>query len=173
MTSNVLEIKSDVKNTKESVNNLQNEVKSNHEEYKSNQISLNNKIDNLMFLCPNCHSQTENYGMKKIKPVNFCENCKNPINRNRKKCRDCFNDPKYKNKRINKENNRIKTRKVVRPSKEELEQLINTTPMTAIGKMFNVSDNAVRKWAKYYNIELKNRQGFWTKEKYRKNAILE
>ena len=77
------------------------------------------------------------------------------------------------NTRVNKENNRIKTRKVVRPSKEELEQLINTTPMTAIGKMFNVSDNAVRKWAKYYSIELKNRQGFWTKEKYRKNAILE
>jgi len=134
---------------------------------------LNNKIDNLMFLCPNCHSQTENYGRKKERILNFCEHCKTPINKNRKKCRECFNNQGYKNIKINKEDNRIKTRKVTRPTKEELEHLINTTPMTKIGKMFNVSDNAVRKWAKYYNIELKNRQGFWTKEKYKKNAILE
>jgi hypothetical protein len=38
------------------------------------------------------------------------------------------------------------------PSKEELEQLIYTTPFTTIGEMYNVSDNAVRKWCKKYGL---------------------
>lgn len=37
-------------------------------------------------------------------------------------------------------------------SKEELQKLINEKPMVQIGKMFGVSDNAVRKWAKKYGI---------------------
>ena len=32
-----------------------------------NGISNDNRIDNLQILCPNCHSQTENYGSKNIK----------------------------------------------------------------------------------------------------------
>jgi hypothetical protein len=42
-------------------------------------------------------------------------------------------------------------RKVIRPSKEELEKLIMEKSMVQIGKMFGVSDNAVRKWIKGYN----------------------
>ena len=44
------------------------------------------------------------------------------------------------------------TRKVKRPSKEELEDLIKNNSFVALGKMFNVSDNAIRKWAKIYEI---------------------
>jgi hypothetical protein len=47
----------------------------------------------------------------------------------------------------------FKNRKVKRPTKEELEFLIKEKPMTKIGEMFNVSDNAVRKWCKTYSIE--------------------
>ena len=32
-----------------------------------NGISNDNRIENLQILCPNCHSQTENYGSKNIK----------------------------------------------------------------------------------------------------------
>lgn len=31
--------------------------------------SLDNRKENLRFLCPNCHSQTENFGIKNIKKV--------------------------------------------------------------------------------------------------------
>ena len=37
-------------------------------------------------------------------------------------------------------------RTVERPSREELKSLIRTLPFTQIGKQFNVSDNAIRKW---------------------------
>ena len=39
-----------------------------------------------------------------------------------------------------------------RPTREELLDLINRLPMTEIGRMYYVSDNAVRKWAKAYSI---------------------
>lgn len=39
-----------------------------------------------------------------------------------------------------------------KPSKEELLQLTSNHPFTKIGIMFGVSDNAVRKWCKYYGI---------------------
>ena len=42
-----------------------------------------------------------------------------------------------------------------RPSKDDLVTLIATTPMTTIGRIFGVSDNAVRKWAKTYGIPTK------------------
>lgn len=38
------------------------------------------------------------------------------------------------------------------PSKEILMELILNYPMTTIGKMYNVSDNSIRKWCKKYNL---------------------
>lgn len=59
-------------------------------------------------------------------------------------------------------------RKVERPTKEELEILIQTKPMTQIAKDYGVSDTSIRKWAKSYNIELKNMLGYWSKVKHNK-----
>lgn len=40
-----------------------------------------------------------------------------------------------------------------RPSKDELYQLlIKKQNFSAVGRMFNVSDNAIRKWCKWYKI---------------------
>jgi len=45
----------------------------------------------------------------------------------------------------------FKQRKVKnRPSLEEIEKLLETMPMTQVGKKFGVTDNAVRKWIKQY-----------------------
>ena len=41
------------------------------------------------------------------------------------------------------------------PTREELKQLIRITPFTTIGKQFGVSDNAIRKWCKKYNLPQK------------------
>lgn len=46
----------------------------------------------------------------------------------------------------------ISQRRSERPSKEELFKLIKTTPFIQIGKMYGVSDNAIRKWCKTYNL---------------------
>ena len=47
---------------------------------------------------------------------------------------------------------RLSSRKTEWPSKEELKELIRTKSFVQIGKDFGVSDNAVRRWCKGYNL---------------------
>lgn len=102
-----------------------------------NGIPNDNRLSNLCFLCPNCHSQTDTYAGKRFKKPK---------------------QPK-KDRRVP----RYNRRKVSRPSKEDLEQLIITMPMSSIAKQYGVSDNSVRKWAKSYGIQLTNMRGYWQK----------
>lgn len=84
----------------------------------------NNCLENLRFLCPNCHSQTHNFAGRKPK----------------KPYVEWRNNPRYK------------TRRVIRPSKNELSQLIQNKSFTEIAKSYDISDNAVRKWCKTYGL---------------------
>ncbi len=83
----------------------------------------NNLINNLCFLCPNCHSQTDNYSGKS--------------SRNK-------DNKKNETKNINVHNIPI--------SRIELKQKIRTIPFTTIGKEFGVTSNAIRKWCKKYQL---------------------
>lgn len=52
-------------------------------------------------------------------------------------------------------------RKVERPDKEKLTELIKTVSFCEIGRVYGVSDNTIRKWCRYYGLpstkkELKN-----------------
>ena len=97
-----------------------------------------NRIENLQILCPNCHTQTENYGSKNIKRHNHCIDCGKEIALKSTRCPKCSA----------KQNRIYKVDKENRPSKEELLNLIQTKPFTEIGRMYGVSDNAIRKWCK-------------------------
>lgn len=59
------------------------------------------------------------------------------------------------------------------PDKETLESLVKSTPMTHIGKMFGVSDNAVKKWCKKLKIVLPVMRGFWQKKQKQERLIKE
>lgn len=99
--------------------------------------SVDNRLCNLRMICPNCHSQTESYCGRSLRKKSIIK--------------DKFwrHQPK------------LKSRKVERPDKQKLEEMIQTMSWLAIGREFKVSDNAVRKWAKSYGIE-------WKKRKYEK-----
>lgn len=47
-------------------------------------------------------------------------------------------------------------RKVERPERQELKNLIRTTPFTQIGKIYGVSDNAIRKWCQLEKLPSKS-----------------
>lgn len=97
-----------------------------------------NRIENLQILCPNCHSQTDNHSIKKNMQHNYCADCGKEIAIGSTWCPQCA--PKH---------NRVyKVDKDKRPSKDELLNLIQTKPFTEIGRMYGVSDNAIRKWCK-------------------------
>ena len=115
--------------------------------------NLDNRIENLRILCPNCHSQTETYCKsktnlfklrktimkterkeKQIKPEiqkNYCS-CGKEIEKRSKRCPSC---------------DKIKQRKVKdRPPREELMLMIKETSLESVGRKYGVSGNAVKKW---------------------------
>lgn len=66
-------------------------------------------------------------------------------------CVDCGIEIYCKSTRCNKCAQKL-NRKVERPSKEGLQQLIYEKSLTEIGRMYGISDNSVRKWCKDYGL---------------------
>ena len=79
---------------------------------------------------------------KKTKTYKYCKQCGKqlPYGTHSEFCVDCYN---------------LNRRKVKRPSREELKILIRTKSFVQIGKDYNVSDNALRKWCDFYNLPRK------------------
>lgn len=74
-------------------------------------------------------------------------------------CKQCGQKKKSKDSEICVSCSRINSRKVrERPSREELKNMIRQYPFVQIAKQYNVSDNAVRKWCKTYNLPYKNKE---------------
>lgn len=101
----------------------------------------NNNLENLQLLCPNCHSQTHNYCNYEHKPkkINKCNICGKEISKGALHCVYCACSIRKKVKN--------------RPTKEQLLQDYKTLKsFVKIGKKYNVSDNSIRHWFKYYNL---------------------
>lgn len=137
--------------------------------------SLDNCPENLRFLCPNCHSQTKTYCRSKsyfVKQDKICEDCDKKIHFQSKRCRNCASKKnnvhrsRLNNKKLccdcNQEISRYSTRckscvQVYkhrniskRPNKEILQQDVDSMSMVKVGKKYGVTDNAVRRWIKFY-----------------------
>jgi|19_taG_2_1085344.scaffolds.fasta_scaffold00490_3 hypothetical protein len=108
-------------------------------------------------LCANCHREvhyetfSSKYGSEPIKKIP--KKTKPLITKRCKQCNKEFTTKKNKRKFCSVNCGKIFARKVIRPSKKKLKSIIDSgKPFTRIGKDFGVSDNAVRKWAKQYDI---------------------
>lgn len=112
--------------------------------------SLNNNEDNLQVLCPNCHSLTSNYKSLNKNSTrertqvrkNYCIDCGKEILSESTRCRECASKQRITEKPV---------------TRDELKELIRSMPFTQIGKIFNISDNAVRKWYIRYNLPSKKK----------------
>ena len=101
-----------------------------------NGVNNDHQPENLRFLCPNCHSQTATFAGKHIpkpKKEYICRQCGAGITQYSKTgfCPGCVSKSR---------------RKVDRPPRAVLAQLVAEHGFVAIGRRFGVSDNAVRKW---------------------------
>ena len=116
--------------------------------HHKDEIKNNNSWDNLMvFATESDHSRFHITGLCKLdgdhyiglEKRNICPICgkETSTNKNQYCSHECFN---------------IANRKTEHPSKEELKELIQTYSFLSLGKMFGVSDNAIRKWCKDYNL---------------------
>lgn len=86
------------------------------------------------------HFSNEQYPLREIQNFPkkyFCIDCGKLISNHSVRCVEC--DKKHR-------------RTSCPLNREELKQLIRTLPFTTIGKQFNVSDNAIRKWCTWFNL---------------------
>ena len=129
--------------------------------HHKNGNNLDHRIENLIILCPNCHSQTHHFRggniksaknefrkqefnnfkdfkneevlkINKQKKLHLCT-CGNKMNRKAKHCKNCYS---------------IKQRKVDRPELSILLNDVNKLGYCGTGEKYGVSDNTIRKWIK-------------------------
>lgn len=121
-----------------------------------NGVSNDHRLENLNILCGHCHSQTKTFaGRNSKKEVFFVH----PKQKRIRKSQVGF----YKNPNWRKES-RPDQRKINWPPLEELQKLLWEKPTTHLAKQLGVSDKAIEKWAKKYNLT-KPPRGYWTKLK--------
>lgn len=108
------------------------------------------ELKKCMVVCKNCHSEIHNpeynlfevnntllNDLKVIMPTGKCPICKRDV---------------YGTKYCSIKCSSLSRRKTKRPSKNKLKCLLLENGFSAIGRIYNVSDNAVRKWAKVYEL---------------------
>lgn len=125
-----------------------------------NGINTDNRLENLRFLCPNCHSQTETYAGNKFKrKINTCSDCGVEITKDAKQCKKCtFDLVNYHRRNIKYQN------KITWPSKEEMSILVWEKSSVLLSKELGISDSAIGKFCKKHNIN-KPPRGYWMKQK--------
>lgn len=125
-----------------------------------NGIHNDNRLCNLRILCPNCNAGQDTFAgrntkrkieseyivktkdkiIKEIKyngtkiTTFFCI-CGEKMNKESKKCTNCFS---------------YNRRKVERPPYDQLLKEIESTNYSEVGRKYGVSDNSIRKWIKHY-----------------------
>ena len=118
---------------------------------------LIDEANKCMLLCANCHQEIhhENLDIELVKQLlNEHKNKRNK--REVYVCKDCGKILNYENKTQLCSECYIKhsaeRRKVERPNKEELKELLTKYSLSKIGKMYGVSHTAIKKWGIQYGI---------------------
>lgn len=125
----------------------------------------NNTINNLELLTrsENIMKSIEHYGGVLLKRCKQCSKKLKGYMEERQYCNTCKPieiNPKTGKRYQSKAQieHYISTRKVkIRPTCDELWELIKTIPFTQIGKLYDVSDNAIRGWCKEYGLPYRKR----------------
>ena len=135
-----------------------------------NGVNTDNRLINLRIMCPNCHSQTDTFRGKGIKSYKNellkkeyedfkeYENIPNPEKLIKEKpkqvCKICQIEftSKHKQKFCSRECNNLDKSSSIPSYKDIIDAFEAHKNFLQVGKHFNVSDNAVRKWCIRYGI---------------------
>lgn len=113
-----------------------------------NGVNNDDRLENLRWVCPNCNQQLDTTGSRNpqrkiIAKKYYCQDCGVEITKNSKRCISCF------------KKSQVKPISELPLTREELKKLIYTKTFSEIGREFNVTDNAIRKWCDKFNLPRK------------------
>jgi hypothetical protein len=127
--------------------------------------SLNNKLENLMILCPNCNATLDTHcGKNKIRRnIHLCE-CGKEIKNSSSLCIKCNAQNRSKFKKVQGEGSELKSLIVKGISYDisEFKKDLFDKPAYLLREKYFVSDSYLSRVCKNFNIEKPNR-GYWTK----------
>jgi hypothetical protein len=116
-----------------------------------NGVATDNRLENLQIVCPNCAATLDTHCGRNVLLVRGCVVCDEPFQptdpRQRHCSKRCSGRSEPNRRRA------IEARTVERPPYEQLLREIAETSWSAVGRKYGVSDNAVRKWVRWYEAE--------------------
>jgi hypothetical protein len=119
-----------------------------------NGASDDHRLENLRMLCPNCNATLETHCGRNVPRERACASCRQMFVPNSSLHRYCSTAcwgkiaaDKYRGTA------HPETRKVERPPYEQLLSDVAEMSMLAVGRKYGVSDNAVRKWLRWYEAQ--------------------
>jgi hypothetical protein len=122
-----------------------------------NGVRNDNRLENLRIVCPNCaatlstHCGRKNRISRMPVPCRRCERNFVPSSSKQRYCsREC--GTRWDRSKL-RGNPKPEYRRVSRPPYEQLVAAIEATSYCSVGRKYGVSDNAVRKWVKFYERE--------------------
>lgn len=141
----------------------------------------NNILENLLLLCPNCHSQTKTWKRGKssfaVNPKRICPECSGTKGPNSIFCQKCRKENPTRKRsadgratkqyyckcgtEINRSSKQclkcahVKQQRAVWPSVGEVVALVSASSFVAVGRSLGVSDNAVRKFLRGNGVDPK------------------
>jgi len=119
-----------------------------------NGISNDNRLENLRMVCANCAATLETHCGRNLPRERICPGCDGsfvPRNMGHRYCSlKCWGGASAVLRRGAPQPTR---RKVERPSYEQLMAEVASMSLVAIGRKYGVTDNAVRKWIRWYEYQ--------------------
>lgn len=111
------------------------------------------ELQKCILVCANCHREIHSGLIESLNNTSFIQSRANEILTQKNKlithqvfyCKNCGNICSKKDSFCLKCSNLLK-RQIKKPSREVLKDLIRNKSFSMIGRIYNVSDNAIRKW---------------------------
>jgi hypothetical protein len=117
-----------------------------------NGIATDNRLENLRIVCPNCAATFDTHCGRNLRLISerMCDACQKAYRPSNGDQRFCSKFCGIHHERPHLRVPRPETRKVPRPTYEQLKADLAHMSWVAVARKYGVSDNAVRKWMRWY-----------------------
>jgi hypothetical protein len=113
------------------------------------------RLENLRIVCPNCAATLDTHCGRNVRMIDtrVCAECGSEFRPRAVEQRFCSLYCGQHHERPNMRVPRPDSRKVPRPTYQQLKEDLSHMSWLAVGRKYGVSDNAVRKWVRWYEHE--------------------